>query len=358
MLYNRLFISFLALLSAGGIGVGSTLLHKTLYPKGVEWIPFANEMELKYEVWDDSFTNPGICIEKLFPDVLDTNLFTRVDELEDDLTQLPGPYHMFKDDKPIKGKPAVGCVMINLKKFEYGKGYWRHALRGEVILKTENEGWIWMMGQSTGDDFNFRQIQLKKDEQGKWFVQSGHAGRANGGIDNLPKKSRFWHMDYHSNPEKECVDKKVRNNHATNRDICKALEVENVKSVKWTGVWTEYAGHQNFSSWVENPTDMIFSWPPANKKQSNKTHNTKDKNTRKALYYEGKWYNDKSQRSADHMILHWDDNRKGIWRELNDVCSDQRRLGHNREYSDSISDIFCSQTKPKRFIGNKGYDNI
>lgn len=104
-------------------------------------MPSENEMEWREEVWDHAFTYPGICIEKLFPDILGTSVFkTRLNRVEKNITTLPGPYRMFQNDKPIVGKPAVGCVIMNLKKFEYGKGYWRHAFRGEVVLKTENEG--------------------------------------------------------------------------------------------------------------------------------------------------------------------------------------------------------------------------
>lgn len=58
------------------------------------------------------------------------------------------------------------------------------------------------------------------------------------------------------------------------------------------------------------------------------------------------------------MIWQWDDTRKGLWREIREMCSQNRRSGYNREYSDSISDLFCSETKKRRFIGNKGYDNV
>lgn len=49
---------------------------------------------------------------------------------------------------------------------------------------------------------------------------------------NLPKKSGFWNMDFHSALSKECLPTKQGENHATNRDICKALKVVDVKSVK------------------------------------------------------------------------------------------------------------------------------
>lgn len=104
---------------------------------------------------------------------------------------------------------------------------------------------------------------------------AGHGGGAGGGVKNLPKKSGFWNLDYHSALSKECLEETFGNNQITNRDICKALKVEDVKSVKWTGVWTENAGNQPFSDWVENPSDMIFSWPPSNKKMQNKVAYTR-----------------------------------------------------------------------------------